>query len=264
MIRPWSAVAGSLTGELAVNWDIVFGLTPAEPASNKPEILLKNGVVSGAGFQAGLTPGSWISLFGDNLASTTRTWSSAEIVNGKLPTSLDGVSVTVNGQAAAVYFVSPGQINIQAPATATGTATIVVTNANGSSAPVMADVQTYLPGFFLMDGRYVAAVHGDGSVVNAASPARPGETISLFGTGFGPTNPDVPAGEVFAGAAPLTAAVSVRVGTTEASVPFSGLTGAGLYQVNIVVPNLADGDHDVVARVAGARTQALARLRVAR
>ncbi len=264
VIRPWATAAGSLAGELAVNWDIVFGVTPPEPPSNRPEILLTNGVVSGAGFQAGLTPGSWISIFGDNLATTTRTWNPSEIVDGKLPTSLDGVSVNVNGQPAAVYFVSPGQINVQAPATATGTATIVVSNAHGSSAPVTADVQTYLPGFFLLDDRYVAAIHSDGSLVNAVSPARPGETIALYGTGFGPTNPNVGTGEVFTGAAPLTVAVSVRVGTTEASVPFAGLTGAGLYQINLVVPNLPDGDHDIVAKVAGARTQSLARLRVMR
>jgi uncharacterized protein (TIGR03437 family) len=107
-------------------------------------------------------------------------------------------------------------------------------------------------------------VRPDGSYVDATTPAMPGETIVLYGTGFGPTNPAVTPGKVFRGAAPLTNAASVRIGTTNAEVQFAGIAGAGLYQLNVVVPNLPDGDHDVVATVAGARSQALARLRVQR
>jgi uncharacterized protein (TIGR03437 family) len=198
---------------------------------------------------------------------------SSEIVSGKLPTSLDGVSVSINGKPAAVYYVSPNQINVQAPTDdATGSVQVTVTNANGTSDPVTTNLSTYLPGFFLFPRNYVAAVHADGSFVGPpglfdAAPttaAKPGESISLFGTGFGPTNPRVAAGEVFKGAAPLTTAVEVRVGSTNAEVTFAGLSSAGLYQLNIVVPNLPDGDHDIVAKVGGARTQSLARLRVVR
>ncbi|MBC7927990.1 MAG: hypothetical protein H7039_20280, partial [Bryobacteraceae bacterium] len=68
VVRPWTTIAGSPSGELAVEWDVVFGLTPPEVASGKPDILLTNGIVSGAGFQPGVTSGAWISIFGDNLA----------------------------------------------------------------------------------------------------------------------------------------------------------------------------------------------------
>jgi uncharacterized protein (TIGR03437 family) len=107
-------------------------------------------------------------------------------------------------------------------------------------------------------------VRPDGTYVNPNSAAKPSEAISLFGTGFGPTNPSVNSGEVFEGAAPLTNAVQIRIGSVYADAQFAGLSSAGLYQFNIVVPNLPDGDHDVLATIAGARTQPLARLRVRR
>jgi protocatechuate 3,4-dioxygenase beta subunit len=264
VIVPWAPIPDSLSGELAANWDIVFGFTPADP-TGRPEILTQNGVVNGAGYQAGITPGAWLTIFGDHLSTTTRTWDATEIVNDKLPASLDGVSVTIDGKPAAVYYVSPTQINVQAPSSANnGQVQVVVNTPNGASNTVTANVQTVLPGFFLYPRNYVAAVRADGSYVDAISPAKPGETITLYGTGFGPTSPSVVSGEVFRGAAPLTNSVTIRIGTTMADVRFAGLSGAGLYQFNVVVPNLPDGDHDVVGTVAGARTQALARLRVVR
>ena len=272
VIVPWTPIAGSPTGELAANFDIIFGMTPADPPAGKPVIETQNGIVNGAGYQTGVTPGAWLSIFGDNLSSTSRMWNPSEIVNDELPLSLDGVSVTINGNPAAVYYVSPNQINVQAPSEATGAVQVVVSNAAGTSDPVTATVQPVQPGFFLFPRNYVAAVRPDGSYVGApgifggiaTTAAKPGETIVLYGTGFGPTNPSVRAGRVFNGAAPLTNSVSLRIGTTNAEVAFAGLSGAGLYQLNIVVPNLPDGDHDVVATVAGSRSQALARLRVQR
>jgi uncharacterized protein (TIGR03437 family) len=71
-------------------------------------------------------------------------------------------------------------------------------------------------------------------------------------------------GEVFEGAAPLTNAVQIRIGSTYADVRYAGLSSAGLYQFNIVVPNVPDGDHDVLGTIAGVRTQPLTRLRVRR
>jgi protocatechuate 3,4-dioxygenase beta subunit len=267
VVRPWSAIPDSLAGELAVTWDIVFGLTPADPSTaSKPTILAQNGVVNGAGYQAGITPGAWLTIFGDDLSKTTRTWDPAtDIIDRKLPTSLDGVSVSINGKAASVFYVSPGQLNVQAPSDiASGPVQVVVSNSDGASAPVTANIQTLLPGFFVLDGYFVAAVRPDGSYVGRDGAAKPGETISLFGTGFGPTSPNVNPGEVFEGAAPLTNAVQIRIGSTYADVRYAGLSSAGLYQFNIVVPNVPDGDHDVLGTIAGVRTQPLTRLRVRR
>ena len=71
-------------------------------------------MVNGASFQPGIVPGSWATIQGFKLSAVTDTWANF-IVNGKLPTTVDGVSVTVGGQPAYVYYISPGQINFIVP-----------------------------------------------------------------------------------------------------------------------------------------------------
>jgi hypothetical protein len=104
------------------------------------------------------------------------------------------------------------------------------------------------PGFFLFTGNNVAAVRPmartwDRGMYDglATIPAKSGDQILLFGTGFGATNPLVPAGQVVDTAAPLVNAVKVFIDGKEAVVSYAGLTGVGLYQLNITVPSLADG-----------------------
>ena len=104
-------------------------------------------MVNGASFQPGIVPNSWITIQGSNLSSTTDTWDKA-IVDGKLPASLDGVSVSVGGKPAYVYFVSSGQINVLAPDAGTGSMSVTVTNAGGTSAAATATSQTASPAFF--------------------------------------------------------------------------------------------------------------------
>jgi len=244
-----------------------YTLTSAAAPQNQPSIAAQNGVVNGASFQPGIAAGSWITIFGANLASTTRTWRNDEIVDGKLPTQLDGVSVTVNNKPAAVYFISPAQINVQAPTdNSTGPVQVQVTTPQGTSS-ASAQLATFAPGFFVFDPesrKYLAAVHADGTLLGkpnlfqglTTAPATPGETVLLFGSGFGPTDPAVPAGQVFGGAARLTNPITVRIGGVPAEVQFAGLSGAGLYQLNVKIPDtLPDGDAAVVAETGGVRTQ---------
>ncbi|MCL4782480.1 MAG: hypothetical protein KJZ70_05550 [Bryobacterales bacterium] len=88
--------------------------------------------------------------------------------------------------------------------------------------------------------------------------------LAIYGTGFGPTMPDVPAGEVFAGVATLVSQpnLSVTIGGQAAQIRFAGLTGAGLNQINVAVPALAPGTYEVVADVAGSPTQFSAKVTV--
>ncbi len=274
VIVPWTSIEGSRIGELAARFDIVLGLTPEEsPAGPKPTVSTRSGVVNGAAFQAGVAPGSWITIFGENLAPTTRTWSAAEIVDGKLPATLDGVSVRINNQPASVYFISPKQINAQAPADETiGPVSVTVTTTGGASDPVTATMQPFVPGFFRFPQDYLAAVRADGVYLGPPGifrdattvAARPGDVAVMFGTGFGPTNPAVPPGQVFQGAAVLSSPVTIRIGNRNATVLFAGLAGAGLYQFNVTVPDLPDGDHPVAAAIGGVRTQSVARIRIRR
>ena len=127
----------------------------------------------------------------------TDTWDKA-IVNGNLPTLLDGVSVNVGSKAAYVYFISPGQINVQAPDVGTGPVPVTVTTANGTSVAVTANMVVQSPAFFLWSGNQaVATRNSDASlaVKNGTFPgaatvaAKPGDVLILWGTGFGPTTP---------------------------------------------------------------------------
>jgi uncharacterized protein (TIGR03437 family) len=222
-------------------------------------------IVNAAGFVNGppLAPGSWVAVFGANLAppGDSRQWNpSTEIVNGVFPTSLDGTSVTVNGKSAAVEYISPGQVNIQLPDdTAVGPVHVVVSSATGPNASFTATYAQFAPGLFTATSSYLAVQHADGSYVGGypgATPAKPGETIVLWGTGFGPANPTVPSGQLFTGANPLANTVNVTIGGQSATVDFAGVVGAGLVQINVRVPSgMSDGDAAVVATVGGVSTQ---------
>ncbi len=226
-------------------------------------------VVNGASFAPGISSGSWLTIFGDNLAATSRIWRNDEIVDGALPTELDGVRVLVNGKQAAVFFVSPGQLNVQAPDdTALGTVTVEVIRDGVGSASGEAELREAVPAFFLFNQenrKFPAAVHADGTFVGKsdlfggalpARPAKPGDVVLLFGTGFGPTDPPVAAGSVFTGASPLRTPARILFNGVEGTVLFGGLSGAGLNQFNVVVPEgLTNGDVELLAEVMGQRTQ---------
>ena len=231
-------------------------------------------VVNAASFQPGIIPGSWFTIRGTNLSKTTDTWDKS-IVNGNLPTTLDGVSVSVGGKLAYLYYVSPTQINAIAPDAGTGSLTVTVTNAYGTSAPSAVTSQTLGPAFFLWVNKYAVATRQNFSWAAkngtfqgvTTSPAKPGDVIILWGTGFGPTSPSAPIGvqlpsdTTYATANPVT----VTVGGIAAQIYSATLAPgfAGLYQVAIQIPLSApDGDLPVVATVSGAQSAASALITV--
>jgi len=240
----------------------VFKLTPA---SSAPAINQSDGILNGASFEAGIVAGSLITIFGIDLSLITDSWSNA-IVNGNLPTSLDGVKVSVGGEAAYISYISPTQINALAPNVGTGLVPVTVTNSSGTSSAVTVTVEAVGPAFFRW-GNYAVATTQDfspavknGTIPDVTTtPAKPGETIILWGTGFGPTSPAAPVGvETPSGTTYNTAnTVTVTVGGTAATVFSAALAPgfAGLYQVAIQIPaSLANGDYPVIATVLGAQS----------
>jgi uncharacterized protein (TIGR03437 family) len=241
------------------------------PAANNVPTISSGGVYNAAGYQPAISAGSWVAIAGTNLSSTTRQWAAGDFINGALPTSLDGVSVTINGLPAYVEYISPIQINVQAPTdSATGTVGVQVTNSNGTSQLGTVTLQAASPAFFPWGGKYAAATNPDYSFVGPAGlfgtavttvPAKPGDVIILWGTGFGPTNPAVPAGQNTPSTTLATTAtpVTVMIGNISAQVFGAALTpgNAGLFQVAIQVPpNAPNGDLPVVAQVAGVQSPA--------
>jgi uncharacterized protein (TIGR03437 family) len=232
-----------------------IGVTMKTPAAAAPAITA-SGVVNGASFKDGIAPGSWVAIFGQNLAAGTRALTSDDLVNGSMPTSLGGVGVSINNQAAFVYYVSPTQINVLAPADAsTGAVSVTVTNSAGTSSAASATLLSTAPALFASNGN-VAAVRSDGAVVDGSTvTAKAGDVLELFGTGFGATSPAVTPGVVFQGSAPLVTPATVTIGGVAAPVSYSGMVGTGLYQINVTVPALASGTYPVVATVGGVASQ---------
>jgi uncharacterized protein (TIGR03437 family) len=229
-------------------------------------------VQNGASFLPGFSQGSWITIKGTNLAGTTRIWTGADFVGPNLPTEIDNASVTVDGKAAYVYYVSPTQLNVLAPAdTAQGTVQVQATYAGQTSVAVSAVESAFSPALFMfgpLGQKYVAAVRSDGQYIGPANlypgvtvPAQAGNIILLYGTGFGPTNPITNFGQTFSGAPPTTNTVTCTIGGVNTPVQFAGLVAPGEYQINIQVPSgLPSGDNLVVLKVGGVTTQANAYL----
>jgi uncharacterized protein (TIGR03437 family) len=232
------------TGNDSIN---VMVASPAPPAG-----ATITGITNAGSFQTGIAPATWVSIFGSNLSPKVYLWQASDFVNGQLPTTLQGVSVTINGKPAYVEYVSPAQINVLAPDdTATGAVSVQVTASNVATA----QLQQFAPAFFANSG-IVAAQHADYSLVSTANPAKPGEVIQLYGTGFGPTSPAVPTGQLAATSASLANQVQISVGGADCSIQFAGLVGAGLYQFNVVVPAVGNGNAAVAATIGGLQTQA--------
>lgn len=235
---------------------------------NGPALKFGFPVVNSGSYSPVFTSGQWLSIFGENLSTVTRGWNSSDFNGAGLPTSLSGVSVTVNGNPAYIAYVSPGQVNILAPDDgATGPVSVQVTSNGLSSQPELVSKQAFAPTFFIFPaggGQYIIAVHSNYSLVGstslypgASTPAQAGEEIVLYGTGFGPTSPSLSIGQLITAPMPSANPVSVTIGGVQAAVKFAGVVESGLYQINVVVPSgTPSGDQPVVATVGGVQSQA--------
>ncbi len=212
--------------------------------------------------------GSWISIYGTNLASSTATWT------GNFPQSLGGTSVTINGKPAYLWYVSPTQINLQAPSdTATGPVPVVITTPTGTVSSTVT-LAPSAPSFSLLDSKHVAGIilrsngagaYGGGtydiigptgnSLGYATVAAKAGDTVELFAVGLGPTTPAVAAGQPFSGSAPTTNPVTLSINNVKVTPTYAGMTSAGLYQINLTIPaGLGTGDVSLTASTSGALT----------
>ena len=238
------------------------------PITNPVPAVPQGGVVPIYSTISVIQPGSWVSIYGSGLANGEYLW------NADFPTSLGGTTVSINGKPGYLWSVGPGQINLQAPDdTATGPVKIVIGTPFG---PINSSVTlaASAPSFSLWPASHYPASEiltpdGSGAWGNgtydllgpagtftfSTRPVHAGETLVLYGVGFGPTKPAVPAGAVFTGSAPVVTLPTVTIGGAKAQVLFCGVVSAGLYQLTVVVPKVASGDQLLVAKVGSSQTQ---------
>jgi uncharacterized protein (TIGR03437 family) len=229
-----------------------------------------------------ISPGGIVSLFGTGFAGAgaARAVQASDFVAGNLPTSLAGTCVLVDGKRAFLTFVGAGQINLQTPAVALDTLVDVQVLANCGapnefrSPVIQARTAAAAPEFLYWTpaagGRnpVVAVNSATGAYIGAPglipgltfTPASPGDILTIYGVGFGPTSPSFAPGEPPARAGATANAPQVTLGGTSlagADILYAGVSPgiAGLYQLNIRVPaGAADGDHALVLTLGAFQT----------
>jgi len=230
---------------------------------------------SGYGGYSYFASGTWLEIKGTNLAdpadprmssASPGQWTSADFNGSNAPTLLDGIGVSVNGKPAYVWYLSPGQLNVQAPEdTAIGNVAITVTNCKATSSPFMFTRQALAPGFlappnytangtqymvatFNSDGAYVLNTSTGASFGLNSRPAKPGDLIIAYGIGFGDVTPSILPGIIVGAGNALVNPITVSFGSTPTqALAYSGLAGGfvGLYEFYITVPNVANGDYQI-------------------
>ena len=263
------------TSPTVANYIIVNSINTGEATAPPPPTpvpsITSGGITTASAYggAAYATGGSYIEIYGTNLAGdTARSWTDADFRNGRAPTSLDNVSVTVNRQPAYISYISNNQINVQVPGGVPiiGTVPVAVTYLGQTSPAVQLAIRPTAPGLlappsFKAGGKqFVAALHASGAFVANGiadvpnAPAAPGETIIFYGVGFGGVNPSsIPVGgQIVTAATSLSNPLTFKIGGQDATILYQGLAQGlvGLYQFNVTVPaGLSTGDHplDVIA-----------------
>jgi len=223
----------------------VAGVAVAQPSVG--------GIVNGASFVQGqaIAPGSLFSIFGTNLAKAP---AGADTI--PLSTTLGGVTVKfVDGSTtvdAPLLYLQSNQINAVVPwGLASGEATVVVTSNNVSSAAASVKVGDFSPAVFAI-GTLAAVQNVDGSLAQPSGsipgrtthPAAVGDVVIIYATGLGPIDTNVPNGDTPSKTVNTLHKPFVGIGGLSAEIQFSGLSPqfVGVYQLNVVIPNVAPGD----------------------
>lgn len=222
-----------------------------------------------------LSPDGLISIFGRNFApaGTARGLSGADIQNGQTPVNLGCTCVAVNHRLAPVLYVSPGQINVQAPAgIRDGNFSVQVIANCGSAVQSAAAAQTaaaqpVAPEFFFFQqnangANPVAAADAiSGAPIGPSfAAAKPGEYVALYATGLGLTDPAYAAGAVINQAAPAVFPVTVMLNGAPLPADDVLYAGAapgyiGLYQINIRIPTgTPAGNAPIALNIGGVST----------
>ncbi len=242
---------------------------------SKPAI---NRVVNAAAHAGNIAPGAMIEIYGSNfqVPGHTRNVGNGDLGAGKFPSELGCIAVEIDGQRVPLTYVQQDQINAQAPGSnKTGPVAVAVIANPGRSNEIRSDsgsatFQAVAPAFFTFDGKSIAAqfagksdIVATSSVVPGANPAKPGDVVTLYGTGFGVTSPAAGAGSISNGLSALVAPATLTVGgiaVSSTDLSYIGLAPqniSGLYQLNVKLPAaLADGDQAVVVTIAGVSSPA--------
>jgi uncharacterized protein (TIGR03437 family) len=220
-------------------------------------------VVNGASFQPGIVSGSWVVIQGGGFTDTARTWDATDFTDGpNLPTTLNGVQATFNGVPAAMYYVSPNQLNVQAPTGLSGNVSVRVSTKTSSSNTLAVNAAqaapalfTYAAGPTLYPAAYflgTTTLVGDPAITGSAvRHAHAGDVVLLFATGLGAS----PSGTVLSSPIPFADSLTVKIGSQSAQVLGAALIYPGEFQINVVIPDLPAGTYPLTVTAGGQASQ---------
>ncbi len=218
---PWG-LATDATGDVYIADRVNSRVRLISSNPTAPPVVPPNAVVNAASFSptAAVAPGAIVAVFGSNLAA-----GSMAATQSPLPTLLNQTSVTFNGVAAPLFYVSSGQVNAQVPFNIpAGSVSVQVTRGSSTSVAEMVNVASASPGIFIVDetNQIGAIVHAlSGTVVTTSAPAVAGEYLSIYCTGLGPLNMPVQSGAAGPTTAPLPQTITtptVKIGSTSAAL----------------------------------------------
>lgn len=224
------------------NYEVIIG-TKARDLTGTGVFLNPAGVVNGASFAPvgnPISPGQFISLFGTGIGPA----SAVVAPSAPFPNTLGGVSVTVQGRPAPLYFVSANQISALVPfATSGSTADIVINVGNQESNRVVVPVSRSSPGIYATTQNGIGAgaiLKADFTIVSPSNAPRRGDTVLIYLTGLGALNPALLDGVAASSSvlSRIVETVNVYIGGQKATVTFAGAAPgfAGLYQINVIIP----------------------------
>jgi uncharacterized protein (TIGR03437 family) len=214
-----------------------------------------------------LAPNTIATIYGTNLAFSTS--SAAGALSGStLPSSLAGVTVYVNGLFGHLFFVSPTQINFLIPYELTpGMVTIAVARQGAAGPSVKVQLNSTSPGLFPWNGNYAIATHLSGALVSPDAPAVAEEIIVIYAAGLGRVSPDTTSGRLVTSAAVVLASAKLQVMLAGVALPaanvlYAGLAPgfAGLYQINLRLPDSLPLNPEIRITIAGQTSPALIQL----
>jgi uncharacterized protein (TIGR03437 family) len=243
MLRTWLVLALLFT-------NAAWGQAPVYSAA---------GMVNASNYTPGpFAPNSMVSIFGSDLATSTHWLTAGDIVNNTLPTELSGTHVYVMNSPAPLLYVSDGQVNFLVPSDQLdGDVKIRVVSPSFTGPEITVTLVDAAPALFQSAAGYAIAAHVDNSLVAPGSPAQAGEIIVVYACGLGMTQPNPAPGVI-----PQNAAVILRLSDLKvyldgtaidpASIQYAGVSPgtAGLYQINLVLPDNVDTDPEIRVAIA--------------
>jgi minor extracellular serine protease Vpr len=257
----WNVDMGQQIGDQIFS-ATVGGMTQNfEGFARTPLNISQGGIVNAATSRlgSGVAPGSYISIFGHDLATTTAVFGTPylPVALAAVAVSFDAGNISVPGR---IHFVSPGQVNVQIPWELQGQSSVKVKllwtwDFNFWTDLFTVPLATYSPGIF-------AITDLAGRVIDSSNPAKRGDPIIIYANGLGPVDNQPTSGEATPATPPLAntkVPASVTIGSSPTQFVFSGLTpgSIGLYQVNVVIPGTSPtGTQTLTLSIGGQSTTA--------